>query len=418
MTELVGPVSLLIVGAGDRGTTYADYALAHPEQGRVVAVAEPDRERRARLAERHNVPESHCFTDWREALARPRLADAVVIATGDRDHAAPAIAFAHAGWDILLEKPMAPTAAQCQAIVEAVKQSKVLFEVCHVLRYAPYTRLIRRLIGQDAIGTVVGVQHLEPVGWWHFAHSYVRGNWRRTDQSAPVLLTKCCHDLDWLSYVFQARCERVASFASLCHFRPESRPKGAATRCVDCPLEPRCAYSAVRLYWGRFSRGERGWPVQVLAQPATSEGVGHALRAGPYGRCVYACDNDAFDQQVVILQFAAGRCATFTMSAFTPAAHRRSVIFGTHGWLAGDGEHLEHHDFRADEIRLLTVEGAARRHGGGDDELMRSFLRATAQRDPTALRCGPDAGLSSHLLVFAAEQARAEGRVIQVPHFP
>jgi len=411
------PASLLVVGAGDRGRTYGAYALAHPDEARVVAVAEPDPARRERFACDHGLDPSRCFDHWQAALDAGRSADAVVIATLDQDHAPPAVAFAEAGWDLLLEKPMATTADDCRRIARAARESGVVFAVCHVLRYTRYTQELKRLIDSDAIGEVVGVQRLEPVGFWHFAHSYVRGNWRREADIRSVLLAKCCHDLDWLHYIIGLSCERVASFGALHHFRRSEMPTDAALRCVDCRLERDCPYSAVRLYLGGFARGERGWPISVVTEPVTEQRIRQALADGPYGRCVYACDNDVPDHQVVLLQFAGARHASLTMSAFTPACQRQTTIFGTRGWLVGDGHRISWHDFRNNQVRALEIAGASDRHGGGDAALMRAFAQAVRWRDPSRLRSDINETLYTHLLVFAAEHARQRGIVLDMTDF-
>jgi predicted dehydrogenase len=405
--------SLLIVGAGDRGSAYGRYLLEHPEEGRLAGVADPDPVARDRLADAAGLPAARRLRGWREALSGRRIADAVVIATPDREHAAPAVAFATAGWPILLEKPMAPTAAECRAVVRAVERAGVLFAVCHVLRYTAYTARLRALVGSGAIGEVVGLSHLEPVGWWHFAHSYVRGNWRRGDLGSSVLMAKSCHDIDWIRFLLGAPCERVTSFGARMHFRPESRPAGAADRCVHCAIETNCAYSAVRLYGERAQRGDFAWPVSVLGHDRTAAGVERALRTGPYGRCVYACDNDVLDHQVVALEHAGAKAATFTLSAFTPFTARRSTVFGTRGWLVGDGSRLEHHDFLTDH-RTVEEVTAPGNHGGGDDALMFAFLAALREEDPSYLRASAAETLETHLTVFAAERARVEGRVVRV----
>ena len=218
----MAPVELLIAGAGSRGWTYADWAARHPEQARVVAVAEPRDAYRERLADAHGVPEERRFRDWREAAAAGKLADAAVIATLDREHPEPALAFAGLGYALLIEKPLAPTEAECERIVAAVESAGVVAAVAHVMRYTPYTRLLRQLLAGGAVGEIVSIDHLEPVGFWHQAHSFVRGNWRREDETGPMLLAKCCHDVDWLSYVIGRACEAVSSFGSLSHFRPPS----------------------------------------------------------------------------------------------------------------------------------------------------------------------------------------------------
>jgi predicted dehydrogenase len=412
------PVKLLIVGAGGRGTTYAGFAAAFPERAKVVGVAEPRDAYRERLVREHAIPPDQVFTDWRQAAGVPKFADAVVIATQDRMHVEPAVAFADLGYAMLLEKPMAPDAAGCRAIVEAVKRNDVLFGVCHVLRYTGFTRRLKSLIESGAIGAIVGIQHLEPVGFWHMAHSFVRGNWRNEAESGPMLLTKSCHDLDWISHIMGASWNGVSSFGSLKHFTPEEAPEGAGERCVACAVEPTCPYSAVRIYNEVLQRGHTGWPVDVLAPDPTPASVQAALEHGPYGRCVYKCDNDVVDHQVVTVDFDGGRTAAFTMMAFTRMRGRETHIFGTRGELFGDGRYIDHYDFMTDSTYRIDTEAGAgdavlAGHGGGDFGLMDAFVRAVATQDPAHILSGADETLASHLLVFAAEDARREGRVVR-----
>ena len=177
----MAPVTLAVVGAGNRGSEHGDWALANPDRARVVAVCEPREVRRARFAARHDLPAGAALGDWRELADRGRAADAVLICTQDAMHVEPAIAFAELGYHVLLEKPMATTEADCRRIVAAVERAGVLFAVCHVLRYTPYTALVKRVVDAGRLGEVISVQHLEPVGFLHQAHSYVRGSWRRQE---------------------------------------------------------------------------------------------------------------------------------------------------------------------------------------------------------------------------------------------
>ncbi len=415
------PVSLLIIGAGSRGAGYATYAEANPQLAQVIGVAEPRAAYRELLQQRHRIPAADAVTDWRQLADRPRCADAVVIATQDRDHLDPAIAFARKGYHLLLEKPMAPNPEDCRRIVEAVVASGVILSVCHVLRYTRYTEVLKELLDAGTIGDLVNIQHLEPVGFWHQAHSFVRGNWRREDESAPMLLAKCCHDIDWLRYMVGAPCRAVSSFGSLRHFRKEARPKGAAARCLDCRVEPTCPYSAKRLYLGKFRRGERDWPLAVLTPHVTRANLLKALRTGPYGRCVYTCDNDVVDQQVVNLEYTNGTTASLTMVAFSEMTHRRTRLFGTRGEIEGDGQNLTIYDFLTERKRTIDTQTGGSSllngHGGGDLGLMRTFIEAVAKNDPSLIRSGPAETLETHLTVFEAERARREGKVIQIaPH--
>jgi predicted dehydrogenase len=413
------PVRLLLVGAGSRGTVYADYVRAHPRAVRLVGVAEPRADARARVAHAHELAPAQAVADWRELAAGPKRADAVVIATPDALHAEPAIAFAERGYHLLLEKPMAPTPEACRRIVEAVRRHGVLLAVCHVLRYTRYTERLRAILASGALGEIVSLAHLEPVGYWHQAHSFVRGNWSREASSAPMLLAKACHDLDWIRHVIGRPCRQVASFGGLQHFRRDARPDGAAERCLDCAVEARCPYSAPRFYLGRVRAGHTGWPVDVLSADLSEAGVTEALRRGPYGRCVYACDNDVVDHQVVSLRFDGGATATFTMTGFTRQRDRETRIFGTRGELFGDGQTIEVYDFLTDRTETIRTDVAsdgtiATGHGGGDGRLMERFVAAVAAGDPAAIRSGPAESLETHLMGFAAEEARREGRVVDV----
>jgi predicted dehydrogenase len=211
-----------LAGGGIRATSHTSRILR--AGGLVTAVAEPIEARQDQVVGRQHVadpdaPEPLRFPDW-EAMARHderygRLADAVLVATHDADHADAVERFAALGYGILCEKPMGSTEDDAVRIVEAVTKSAVLFAVCHSLRYTTYTRTLRRMLAEGRIGRIVSVQHLEPVGWWHFAHSYVRGNWRREEQSSSLLMAKCCHDIDWLGYVIGSQPVRVSSFGRL-----------------------------------------------------------------------------------------------------------------------------------------------------------------------------------------------------------
>ncbi|AGL16134.1 oxidoreductase domain-containing protein [Actinoplanes sp. N902-109] len=387
----------------------------------MVAVAEPDPVRREAAATEFGIAPEFVFDSWTGLVAESRLADAAILATQDRLHRDPAVALADRGYHLLIEKPLAPTEQDAAAIVDAAVRNKVIAAVCHVMRYTPYTRLVKGLLDSGRIGKLVSVQHLEPVGWWHFAHSFVRGNWRNTAESGPLLLTKCCHDIDWLVYLFGQLPERISSFGSLSHFKPSERPAGAADRCLDCPVEPTCPYSAKRRYRQALADpDEHFWPLGAVTPVATEESLMAALREGPYGRCVYASDNDVVDHQVVNLAFPDGATCSFTVSAFTPMEHRRTRLQGTHGYLDGDGRYVTLLDFVTGETEILDSDetagsSAADGHGGGDEGLVEAFITAVATGDASLLPSDPVQSLATHRVVWAAEEARIRDEIV---HFP
>jgi predicted dehydrogenase len=408
-----------LAGTGSRGRTFSSFAERYPERARVVAVADPRIDRREALADQLGVAADRRFDDWRELAALPPFADAVIITTPDHEHVGPACRFAKLGYHVLLEKPIAPTRAECIEVTDVVEKAGVILAVCHVMRYTAYTNKVREIVAGGRLGRLVGVDQLEPIGWWHFAHSYVRGNWRRSDQAGPSILTKCCHDLDWLRYIIDRPAVAVSSRGGLHHFTAANRPAGAADRCLDCAVEPSCPYSAPRLYLGCLSDPVRQrWPLSVVTTDLTEPGVLQALRDGPYGRCVYACDNDVADHQVVTIEFDGGVTATLTMSAFTPLGRRRTRIMGTRGFLEGDGQRLTVADFVTGGVESFDLVhsgvDAGDGHGGGDYGVMSAFLDAVSAGDRSLVRTGPRESLESHLMAFAAERSRLTGVPVKV----
>ncbi|XP_062396560.1 uncharacterized protein zgc:154075 [Sardina pilchardus] len=416
------PVDVIVVGAGNRGETYSSYAALHPLRMRVVGVADPRLFARRKLQEKHQIPDENVFDDWRSIVERDKFADAIFICTPDRLHKDPAVALSRKGYHILLEKPMAVTEKDCTEIVEACIHAGVMLTVCHVLRYDPLIHKIKVLLDSGAIGDVIHIQHLEPVGFYHFAHSFVRGNWRNEEQSSFSLLAKSCHDLDLIHHWASGRrCIKVSSFGSLSHFRKENKPAGAADRCLDCPVEANCPYSARKIYLDAVKQGCVGWPVSVICSSSLPdiESVTEALCTGPYGRCVYECDNDVCSNQVVNMEFEGGLTAAFTMVAFTEEmCQRKTTIYGTRGELQYNGHDISVFDFLTQRSTKhsadLKAPGsfAMKGHGGADYHLVDAFISAVASEDPALICSGPRETLASHRLVFEAERSRLENRVV------
>lgn len=411
--------TLAMIGAGSRGIhCYGSYMEKNRDKGRIVAVAEPRSFQRTELSRRHGIPEQNQFEDWRELLAGPRLADAVIIATTDRHHIEPVLAAVAKGYHILLEKPMAPTLEECRAIVRAVDEAGVSLVVCHVLRYASFYSKIKEILDSGQLGELCSIQHLEGVAWWHFAHSFVRGNFGNEARSSFVLLAKCCHDVDILRWWVGKPCLRVSSFGSVKHFRAESAPPNAALRCMDCELADKgCPYSAKKYYFERLRNEKFVWPLNMVIDHPDEAALEDALRIGPYGRCVYHCDNDVVDSQVVNFEFEGGVTASMTMSAFTPSG-RRVRLMGSRGYLEGDEHVIRILDYESDSWTEYDVNTLASDltggHGGGDQRMMGAFLEMLAGKGENRITTGADVSLESHIMVFAAEKARKEARVVQM----
>lgn len=408
---MMKPVTAVVLGAGSRGSIYAGYAKAHPEELKIVAVAEPRQDRRSILANELEIPESGRFASWQELLAQPRMADCAFICTLDDDHTEPAVKAMELGYHLLLEKPMSNTEDECRLIADTANRTGRKLAVCHVLRYTPFYMTLKKLIDQGKIGEVTAINQIENVGYWHQAHSFVRGNWRTVRETSPMILQKSCHDMDIILWLMGKDCRRVQSFGSLRHFTSENAPEGAPARCLDgCPHAESCPYYAPRLY---MDMSRTGWPVDVITTDLSEDGRRKALREGPYGRCVYHCDNDVVDRQVVNLEFDGGAVATFTMTAFSADFSRQLKIFGTKGQIQADmgTREVVLHRF-GEEKQVIPVDTAASGHGGGDDGIMRDFLQIL--REGGESKTSAAVSLQSHLICFAAERSRKEKIVVEI----
>lgn len=403
-------ITAVVLGAGSRGSIYAGYAKEHPEELKIIAIAEPRRDRLDTLAEEVGVLPEYRFDSWKDLLSQPKLADCAFVCTLDDDHIAPALKAMELGYDLLLEKPMSNREAECLQIAETARRTGRTLAVCHVLRYTPFYMTLKALIDQGAVGQVTTINQIENVGYWHQAHSFVRGNWRNSTETSPMLLQKSCHDMDIILWLMGSTCTKVHSFGSLRHFTPENAPAGAAERCLECPHRDTCPYSAPKLY---MDMERTGWPVDVITTDMSEAGRRKALEEGPYGRCVYYCDNDVVDRQVVNLEFENGSVATFTMTGLSADFFRELKIFGTEGQIRanmGTKEIVLHRFGEEPQTVPVDMGTEASGHGGGDYGLMADFLRIL--REGGESRSSAEVSLQSHLICFAAERSRNEDLVV------
>ncbi len=407
-------MELALIGAGQRGMIYAEYAY-FKKNVQIAAVVEPHQERRKIAAEKFCMDEDRQFASVEEFFARGKLCDAVILATMDKDHFAHAMAALECGYDILLEKPISPDPKECMLIGQKARELGRKVIVCHVLRYTNFFSKLKEILDSGSLGRVVAIAHNENVGNFHIAHSFVRGNWRKSEQTSPIIMQKSCHDMDILIWLVGSEPKKVASFGRLTHFREENAPAGSAERCLDCRVE-NCQYHAVRAYLP--VRGS--WPAALLGPDQSEEGILRALETSQYGRCVYRCDNDVCDNQVTIIEFRNGVNVSFTLSGFTNRMCRTIKIMCEYGEINAedDGDTIEITRFssNADEqinktlIRTAQVEGF---HGGGDSLLMEDFIWSIESGGAES-KTTIERSIESHILAYAAEQSRVTGSVIDM----
>lgn len=463
------PLTAIMIGAGQRGYgAYGLYALAHPDEIRFTAVAEPNDVRRARFAEAHAIPPDRRFRTWEDLLEQGQIADGALVCTMDTLHTDPTLAALEAGYDVLLEKPMANTMVDCVRLVQTAERTERLLQVTHVLRYTDFFSTLHDVVTSGRLGEIITVEHRENVVYWHMAHSYVRGNWRRRDLASPIILAKCSHDFDILTWNL-GRCARLNSFGSLHHFRAENAPPGAPERCTDgCPGADRCPYFAPRLYHDliplyHVARNSpdfrewlgatvmlafpglvdlirrlvppldraldyRAWPVSTISEDTGREARRRALEAGPYGRCVYHCDNDVVDHQTVNMVFESGASVVLVMQGHSHEEARTMRYEGTRATLRGKFAYglddiIEIHDHYTGEVERIKLRnrGGTMGHGGGDAGVMAAFVHAFrgagSDADGVAGLTTARESLESHLMAFAADRARRENRIVDMDAF-
>ncbi|BFH62390.1 Gfo/Idh/MocA family protein [Paenibacillus azoreducens] len=407
-------VKAVLIGAGARGGSYARYALDYPHELEIVAVAEADPVRRARFAEKHNIPPERCYKSWELLLKEPRLAEIAFICTQDQMHYDPTMQALQQKYHVMLEKPMSPSPAECiEMELMAQKQNRQL-TICHVLRYTPFWSTLKQVIQEGKIGEIVSIQLNENVGYWHIAHSFVRGNWNNSDTSSPMILAKSCHDMDVLSWLMDRPCERVSSFGSLKYFHEGNAPAGSGDRCLDCAVEPTCAYSAPRFYLSDEFRGWAGHFTPELTKPNIIQG----LKETDYGRCVFRSDNNVVDHQVVNMEFEGGATAMFSMCGFTFEQERRIQIMGTQGELRGEEDRITLYDFLTHKKTTIEIPSQTSGHGGGDSGIVRDFLNQVRGRSDRESLTSASASVRSHMIAFAAEASRLDrGQSIELNEF-
>ncbi len=400
---------LIIAGYGQRGQIYGSFALINPDKFTVAAVIDSDAKRLKQAAETFGCP---VFSDYREMLKNDITADLAIISTPDKYHKEHAVAFMKAGYDLLLEKPIANNEKDCLDIYKAAKCYGRKVIVCHVLRYSPFYSRIKDIIDSGILGEIISVHASENVGFYHQAHSFVRGPWRNSKESSPMILAKCCHDMDIFRWLIGKSCRYVSSYGSLTFFKRENAPENHAEYCSDCAVKD-CLYKAQDLYTDFNKVNFRGY----FTVKKDKEGIVEDLKRSQYDRCVYFCDNDVVDHQVTVMQFENGVTVAHTMAAFSKEIYRDIKIYGTKAELRGimEKNRIEIYPFK-DENKVITWENdfTVGGHSGADQAMMNDIWK-TLNGEKVKSITYIDVSVESHVMAFAAEESRLNnGRNVEI----
>ena len=405
-------LTVSILGVGARGgEAYGTYINECKDKYKIVSLCDIAQTKLEKYSALFNVEKENCFLSEDEFFAKKR-SDILVIATLDQDHVRLALKAIELGYAILLEKPVSDNPEELLELQKSAKEHGGIIVVCHVLRYTVAIRKIKELIDAKKIGKLISFDDLEQVAYWHYAHSYVRGNWRSSENSTPMIMAKCCHDLDLMQYFAESRCKSLSSVGSLEYFKKENKPEGASDRCLDCRYKDECAYSAKRIYldgW-KLSGKPNAWPYTVLTDKELSEEeLTQKLKTTRYGECVFNGFNDVVDHQFVTALFENGVTANLNMMAFTKGGGRFMRFFGTEGEIVYDeaGDSITLKRFGGDDevfvISKLTDDLSG--HGGGDHRMIDALyelLNGKVSNAHTSL----DRSIESHLMAIGAEKSR------------
>ena len=428
-------VKLAVIGTGNRYLfAYSPYIKKHSDTIELVAVSDIIEYRVNLAGDFHNLKKEQIFLDWKLMLEyiKDKEIDGILITTSDCDHYIPSMECLRQGYNLLLEKPISPNIKECIDIVNLANKKKLTVMVAHVLRYTPFFKKMKEIIDSGAIGNVQSIAHNENILSFHYAHSFVRGIWRNSNTSSPIILSKSCHDLDILLYLIgdDKECIYVSGFGSLNHFRKEHAPKNAPKICSSkCSEYKTCPYS-VDIYYHLMDKKEISYSTAV-APENTKESLSENLKNGPYGRCVYYCDNNVCDHISSIIEFDNGMTATFSLSAFTDDISRTIKVMGSHGQIRGNTEKdiIEvsvfgrgkgdyknkytniYHPLKEEQKDNKEISG----HDGGDSRFLSEFIKTLKGNYKDSVPVS--ISLKSHIMAFALEKSRLEHKVIKISDF-
>lgn len=401
-------MNFAIIGLGGRGQTYAHFIKYYGSK--VVSVCDTDLSKKEIAMREYDVDAANFFTD-EDMFFQEKRADALVIATLDTLHYRQAMKALELGYDLLLEKPIAVSIKECEDIAKKATELNRKVVVCHVLRYSPFYMGIKDLLDEGAVGDIVSVYMSEEIGYYHFAHSYVRGNWRNTEVSTPLILAKNCHDVDMLCWLVGEKCLSVSSVGGLKEFKSENAPQGAERHCVDCPHKDSCKYSCFYLYNNAEYEKLAGLAKHGRLGKTKSE-IDASLsdRNNPYSRCVYYCDNNVCDHQTVNFLFDKQITGQLLSIAQSNEMARHIKIFGTEGTIYDQNGDiiLEKLNGRKQIIKVEYPKGGYEHHAGGDVSIVRQFIDYVGKGIKTKNITDITVSVAAHKAAFLAEESRLE----------
>jgi len=389
-------IRVAVVGIGNRGLWALKALRNSSERFEVTAMVDRIAARLVCARRTLELPATIAdFTDISDCLAAADRGevpvDAVVVTTPDGAHAEPVEAALAAGKWVFVEKPLEITAERLKRIVDADRAAGGKTFVGFNLRFAPVYRKIKQLIEAGEVGRILTLQADEFYGG--SGRTYFRRWNRLRSVGGGLWITKCCHDFDLLYWLTGSPPTKIYAYCALGYYRPKPE---ASLYCRDCKLQSTCP----------DRHDLHPLPARMMDKP-TESATGHRADL-----CLYNSDKDTFDHGQVMVQFANGATATYTVNVVSGVSNRRLRVSGTKATVDGDpgAGTVVIHRRDPESVEHLTP-GGGEGHGGADKHLMQAFADFIGGK-PSPLMARPAEATVAVQMGLAATRSCDEGRPI------
>ena len=421
-------IKIAVVGYGNRGQVYADYSLDEPNEVEVVAIIDPNAFKLQVAKERYQLSDGQLFSCYADFLKANIDTDIVINATMDQVHYQTAMEILQSKRHMLIEKPIVEKKAQLLEIQRTAKENGCMVFVCHVLRYSPFYKTIKKMIADGKLGNIISMEMNEHVWIPHFLSSYGRGKWNsEAECGSPILLAKCCHDMDLICWLNGKPVNKVFSFGHRSHFVKMNKPQDATEYCYNCPHNRTCKYNALDLNYYNDTMPFLVWDsFNKPYDQITPEEKMEFLKTDRYGKCAYDCGGDVMDRQNLLVDFEDGSVASFTLSCGASRTDRYIHIVGTDGEVEGkvESNKFVYRTYIAEKVcyeeevidlsQQVVNNAKYGGHSGGDYGIMYDLVRYLNGDKSSMSITLLDDSVNSHLLVYGAEESRKTGKAIEI----
>lgn len=366
-------MKFIIVGTGNRGLgCFGKGLLGFENKGtaefkqhaQVAALVDTNLLRGQACARELGVPDLPVCASVRAAQQQVH-ADWAIVTTPDYTHAAVVIEAMEAGLHVVVDKPLATSAWECDQIMAAMVRTGRQVRVGHNMRYHEWTLRAAKMVRAGEIGEVLSVEAAEVLDYSHGGDYFHR--WH-TDfsKSAGLMNHKCCHQLDIICWILDDEAVEVSAMGGRSFYRPRPELHHGA-RCLACEIGKACPHYFEMNKWdGVYTR--------IYQQAESADGYIRDL-------CVFSDRHTINDHENLTIRFQKGTLANFSLVTFAPREYAYFYFTGTKGRLelgttSWDGSpylRLIRADGKAENLEFKR-EAGEHGHGGADFALIADIL--------------------------------------------